>query len=333
MARTWTPSKRQMLIGLLLASAASSLLWPHGWGDLPRNWLKPLLGPVEASLSIMSLNVKRNAIIWWSGEIDDDTASQWLEKNPALQRQLSRYVDRQLTNQVVDYEQKIAELQRQRDQIAGWAGGLREFPCLLLPAKVIAAEPTPYQRLRTLHPRNGSASPGDYVTTRGLMTERATALPGTPAVLAASSMVGRIISSGAWTAQLQLVTDSDFRINAFVLRMVDAAQPRYIIDTVANQAKLLKPGDPAILVNLRGCGDGLISAEVPAAHNILPGDQVITTGDDGRLPKRILIGRVRLVEPVAQAPQHVLLHVEPGAQLDMLEDVYIVLPQAREGSL
>ena len=336
MARTRQPSRRQMVAGLLLASAASCLLWPRG-ADGPRRVLAPVLAPLSHGLTVASLNVRRNLAAWWGGRIDDETARRLLEEHEPLQRQLTKYMDRQLQRQVAAYEQLLAEQQRQLAEASGWSQALRDqFSCLLVPAKVIAAEPTPYQRTRTLGSRQ-SGVPGDYVTTRALLTNRPTAVPGDmPAVLAATALAGQIVSSGAWTAHMRLVSDPEFRINALVLRAFDAEHPRLIEDLGPEQAeprrRILEKDDRPVPVNLTGCRDGLVSAAVPAGHAVAAGDLVVTMGDDERLPMAIVIGRVRSVARVADNPRHVTLRIEPEARLQTLQHVYIVLPRTREAA-
>lgn len=335
MARDHTPSRRQVLAGLLVASALSCVLRPHGV-EGPRELLAPVLSPVGRVLTLVSLSVRRNATTRSGGPMDDEAARQWLQENEALARQLAEYVAREQQRQTSAEYQYMLDQREQLEQAARWMQAMpKEFPCQLLPARVIAGAPTPFQRTRTLRPQQAGATVGDLVTTRTVLTNRSTALPGTPAVLSATAVAGRIVSSGAWTAHMQLVTDHDFRINAFVQRVYDPKRPRMLeVGGPGAQPRVrpLNEKDGPVPVNLSGCGDGLLSAAVSEGHGIRPGDLVLTMGEDDRLPMAIVIGRVRSSEPDAASPRHVRLRVEPETQLATLEDVYIVLPQAREAA-
>jgi hypothetical protein len=321
-------------VALLVASAASCLLRPHGV-EGPRELLSPVLWPVSRVLSLASLSVRRNATAAWGGPVDDETARQWLQDNEAVQRQLAQYWAKLQERQTASSWQYMLSQQGQLEQAERWMRAMpREFPCLIVPAQVVAGSATPYQRTRALRVRQAGAAVGDYVTTRTVMTNRSTALPGMPAVLSASAVVGQIVSSGAWTAHLQLVTDPDFHLYGFVQRVFDPRHPRPIEVMDANSGpprrRSLSEKDGPVSVYLTGCGDGLVSRPLSEGHAIAPGDLVLTMGEDGRLPMAIVIGRVRAVEPVPDSARHVRLKIEPDAQLATLEDVYIVLPQTRE---
>jgi hypothetical protein len=323
-----------MLMGLLFASAVSCVFLPHGVQG-PRELLAPLLAPVGRVLSVLSLNVRRNASA--GAPLDDETARQFLQDNEALQRQLTQYLVSQNERQAASSHQFWLQEKTRLEQADAWTRAMpREFPCMILPARVVAGPATPYQRTRTLQMKRSSVSVGDFVTTRAILINRSTALPGTPAVLSSSAVVGRIIESGAWTAHLQLVTDQNFQLKAFVQRVFDPKHPRQIEDigpgTGQPRSRPLREDDGPVPVNLTGCGDGLISAAVSEGHAIAPGDLVLTMGEDGRLPMAVVVGRVRSCEPVGNSSRHVRLRVEPEAKLDTLENVYIVLPQAREAA-
>jgi cell shape-determining protein MreC len=170
------------------------------------------------------------------------------------------------------------------------------------------------------------------------LTNHPTAIPVQQAVLAGACLAGEIVSSGAWTAHLRLVTDPDFKINAFVYRLYDPGRPRTIEAEELHDGKpvpisrSLRPDDPAVPVNLAGDLTGLISAEVPARHGIRPGDHVRTMGDDIRLPVGVFIGYVLEVTPSAANPKHVRLRVAPALDLQSLRDVYVVVPLASGGT-
>ena len=115
-------------------------------------------------------------------------------------------------SRLVDETVEMARLYAPRE-MGGWA---------LVPATVTGAGSVPYGESRALN--SGSAdgvAANVAVTTRALLTDRSKALPEALAVLGGENLVGRIVSSGAFTARLQLVTDKKFRTPALILRKVD----------------------------------------------------------------------------------------------------------------
>jgi hypothetical protein len=345
LAMYWTRNlnRSHLLTGLVMLSIVSCLVWPRGFA-WPRELLAPVLAPLSDALTYASTSIKGNLRGLTGGAADDETARRMLEEDEPLRQRLSNYVDQTLQRQVLSYEAQLADQQRRLDEMGQWRKYLPPgFPCKLLAAKVIGQGPTPFQREELLVRKNrlpgGAtwASKGDFVTMATILTDRPTAIPGELAVLSGSAVVGQIVTSGAWTAHLQLITDPDFKIKAFVYRQYDAAHPRTIEAEEMNDGKSvptprsLRPTDPPVPVNLAGNLTGLISAEVPAQHGIRPGDHVRTMGDDVRLPVGVFIGYVRAVTPSPANPKHVRLEVAPASDLQSLRDVYIVVPMASGG--
>lgn len=308
-----------MLTALLGLSAVSCFVFPRGF-DRPRQWLAPVLAPLSHSGAYVASTVRRN-----------------LASDDALRRAAADQVDAALRRQVIAYERAILEYRSVLGEVAAARDALGEsFPCMLLPATVIGGAAGPYDDSRLLR-TEGRAGRGQYVTTLELLTGRPTAVPEQVAALSGAAVVGRVVASGAWTAQLQLLTDRGYRMRAYVWRQVYEGRDRRILiaepDPVSGATVLrersLKATDPVVPVNLTGVGDGLLSAEVPVGHAIEPGDVVVTMGDDGRLPMQVTVGYVDRVETPPDSPKHVRLHVAPATDLDALRRVSIVVPLAR----
>jgi len=344
-------SKRHVLAGVLVLSMVSCLARPRGFA-WPRDLLAPVLMPLSYAGTYVAAGVRRNVRQWPAGEMDAETARRLLAENPALRRELLTHVDPRLKQQIHRYQWLLARRDRELARMAGMREFREVFPCMLIPATVIGAGPTPYERGRLLR-AGRRASTGQMVTTRELLTYRPTALPGNEAVLSGTMLVGQIVSSGAWTARLQLITDPDFQVQAWVERVYDEskspADQRIIevVEAVAGKSvptrRPLRKGDVWIPVNLLGQGtDRLITEALPARHGIAPGDLVLTVGvappqagramadgaRDPRLPEGMVIGRVAEVQPVPDNPRHVRLSVAPGADLGAVSEVYIVEPLA-----
>ena len=238
-----------------------------------------------------------------------------------------------LRGQVDALDSKYQDLQatrRQLDELYGrWAG----FECALIPARVVGSEPLPYGSSRLINAGHtsgvGTSAP---VTTRRILTDRAKAIPQGLAAVTASSLVGRIINSGAFSARLQLVTDRSFEIHANIHRIIDPESPREVMVTIEGQAVVAPLTDRTnvlIDVQVRGDGaDGMIVKDVNAYHKVRRGDWVVTRQADPFLPVRIRIGEITEVQADSANPHFVRLKVRPHADLDALRHVYVVVPLA-----
>ncbi len=337
-------SKRHVLAGVLILSVVSCLARPRGFG-WPRELLAPVLAPLSYTGTYVAAGVRRNVHEWAAGEMDEETARRLLAEHPSLRRELLDRVDGRLRQQLHRYEWLLARKDERVARLAGMTGFRGHFPCMLIPATVIAHSPMPYEAGRLVWPGR-RVSEGNLVTTRELLTYRPTAVPDNRAVLSNTSLVGQIVSSGAWTAHLQLITDPDFQVRAWVERVYDKSKDpadQRIIEVIETVGGKLVPArrplrqrdELWIPVNLRGQGTGRLTTEpLPRRHGIAVGDLVLTTGTgvdpdhgDSRLPEGVMIGRVAEVLPVSDNPQHVRLSIEPEADLEALHEVYIVEPQ------
>jgi cell shape-determining protein MreC len=292
--------------------------------------LGPLLAPLSDGGTFISTRMKRNVADLAHGRLSPAELAEALESNPALREQLQQYGDQQIRGQLLAYEQYMIEQQRQLNEIADLRGNFQDFPCTLVPAKVIGGDANPLRDTRLISPAS-KVTAHNPVTTRGLAVQSPTALPGELAVLSSSALVGRVAESGAWTARLQTVCDAGFQTAVTIKR--DPANPRKIqVDQqqagrVIPVEKALDAADPWVPAILHGDGRGLTSSELPAYHKVLPGDWVYTAGNDPRLPMPVLVGVVAAVHPVETDSNHCRLEVRPAADLATLRDVYVVIPK------
>jgi len=336
MARARTLTRSHLLKGLVALSVLSCFTSPRG-ADRPRQLLAPLLAPIGQAGTYVSDAVGRNLNDLLAGDCDDQTARDLLA-DPRLRRRLHEAMVQKLQRQVAAYERLVAQQRLQLAELTAARQALGEdFPCKLVPATVIAADAGPYGRARLVRIAR-RPPPGSAVTTRDVLTNRPTAIPEAVAALSGSALVGRVDSSGAWTAHVQLISDPDYRTRGLVSRLLYPGRPRQI--TAEQQTsdgrtlfvqRPLAADDPAIPVNLVGNGTGMTSAALPAHHGVEPGDLVVTAGDDDRLPMSIVIGAVETVEPLTDNPKHVRVTVAPAVDLDALRRVYVVLPMATRG--
>jgi hypothetical protein len=293
-----------------------------------------VLAPISHAGTYTSASVGRNVREMIGRPIDRESVREILRANPELRREMHQHIDDAMRERMAAYEMQIAGQREQLTALGQWREEFdRDFPCMLMPATVISrGSATPYERSRLLRMRKRTEI-DQFVTTRELLTYRPTAPLGEPAVLSGTAVVGRIRRPGAWTAQLQLITDADFLMQAFVHRTVTPHGNRQV--TIAGpggvpESRPLRWDDPWVPVDLRGRGDCMATDAVPARHGIEIGDYVLTRGDDRRLPIGVVIGKVAKVHPVPDSPKHVTLEVAPSADLEHLRDVYIVVPRPPE---
>ncbi|MEP6819314.1 MAG: rod shape-determining protein MreC [bacterium] len=129
-------------------------------------------------------------------------------------------------------------------------------------------------------------------------------------VVTGGGIVGRVIALSPWTAQVMMVTDEKAAAGAIVGQL----------------------GGSGALGSVRGLGEkGLVQMRyVSGLVKVDVGDYILTTGQDGIYPPGLTIGEVVQVHPGTATQSHEIL-IRPGAKLDQLEDVAVLLyhPPAR----
>ena len=157
-----------------------------------------------------------------------------------------------------------------------------------VPARVIARDPSVW--FNTISINRGTSS--------GLEVN----MP----VVTAGGIVGRIITAGPWSSQVMLITDEKAGAGAVVGQL----------------------GQSGALGSVRGRSDlgvGLIEMRyVSGLEKVEVNDYVMTTGQDGIYPPGLNVGRVVEVKNGTATQAHQIL-IQPGAQLDHLEEVAVLL--------
>ena len=157
-----------------------------------------------------------------------------------------------------------------------------------IPARVIARDPSVWFNTITI---NRGSSSGIKVN-----------MP----VVTTGGIVGRVITVGPWSSQVMLITDEKAGAGAVVGQL----------------------GQSGALGSVRGRADlgvGLIEMRyVSGFEKVEVNDYVMTTGQDGIYPPGLNVGRVVDVKPGGTTQAHQIL-IQPGAQLDHLEEVAVLL--------
>ena len=157
-----------------------------------------------------------------------------------------------------------------------------------VPARVIARDPSVWFNTITI---NRGSSSGVTVN-----------MP----VVTGGGIVGRIIAVGPWSSQVMLITDEKAGAGAVVGQL----------------------GQSGAMGSVRGRADlGVALIEmryVSGLEKVELGDSVMTTGQDGIYPAGLNVGKVVDVKSGTATQAHQIL-IQPGAQLDQLEEVAVLL--------
>ena len=125
-------------------------------------------------------------------------------------------------------------------------------------------------------------------------------------VVTAGGIVGRVITVSPWASQVMLITDEKAGAGAVVGQLGESGA----LGSVRGRADL-----GVALIEMRYVS-GLEKVEV--------NDSVMTTGQDGIYPPGLNVGRVVDVKKGTATQAHQIL-IQPGAQLDQLEDVAVLI--------
>lgn len=157
-----------------------------------------------------------------------------------------------------------------------------------VPARVIARDPSVWFNTITIN--------------RGTSSGIAANMP----VVTAGGIVGRVITVSPWASQVMLITDEKAGAGAVVGQL----------------------GESGALGSVRGRADlGVALIEmryVSGLEKVELNDSVMTTGQDGIYPPGLNVGRVVDVKKGSATQAHHIL-IQPGAQLDHLEEVAVLL--------
>ena len=157
-----------------------------------------------------------------------------------------------------------------------------------IPARVIARDPSVWFNTITIN--------------RGSSSGIAANMP----VVTAGGIVGRVITVSPWASQVMLITDEKAGAGAVVGQLGQSGA----LGSVRGRADL-----GVSLIEMRYVS-GLEKVEV--------NDYVMTTGQDGIYPPGLNVGRVVEVKNGTATQAHQIL-IQPGAQLDHLEEVAVLL--------
>ena len=179
---------------------------------------------------------------------------------------------------------KLTELESENRRLRDLVGFVEPGVHRAVSARVIGHNASNWMQVLTV-----SAGTSDGVKT------------GMPA-LQGNGVVGQIISAGARSARVLLVTDPSSGVDA----IIQGSRVRGVVI---------------------GTGDGCVLDHVLSEDDVKIGDRVITSGMDGVYPKGLLVGVVANVEPSAKGSNMFqFVSVTPTVDFSRLEEVLLVTP-------
>ena len=189
-------------------------------------------------------------------------------------------------------EQELHSAKQQaseNDRLKGLLGLREQGQYESVPARVIARDPSVWFNTITIN--------------RGSSSGIATNMP----VVTGTGVVGRVITVSPWASQVMLLTDEKAGAGAVVGQL----------------------GQSGALGSVRGRPDlGLIEMRyVSGLEKVSVGDYVMTTGQDAIYPAGLNVGEVVEVKNGTATQPHQIL-IRPGARLDQLEEVAVLLYRA-----
>jgi rod shape-determining protein MreC len=176
----------------------------------------------------------------------------------------------------------------ENERLKGLLGLNEQTDIKSVPARVIARDPSVWFNTITIN--------------RGSRSGVEMNMP----VVTAGGIVGRVITVTPWASQVMLITDEKAGAGAVVGQLGQSGA----LGSVRGRADL-----GVALIEMRYVS-GLEKVEV--------GDNVMTTGQDGIYPPGLNVGRVVDVKSGSATQAHHIL-IQPGAQLDHLEEVAVLL--------
>ena len=316
-----TLSKRTVLAALIVVSVLTTL-FGRGFAGRVRELVAVALAPPGEGAMYAVTSLRRRL-----GQIGDRGLS------PAEHRELRGQRD-QLAREANYWRALAEDYKKQARDATNFRGLFRpdaDLRCELIPARVVALDALPYGQTVTVNARRGDgATPGALVTTRWIVNDRSTSLPGNLAVINSQSLVGCVTDEArAFTAKVRLITDGGFWIKARIRRRIDRDRPRTIRHLTEGAAEVLLTRANNKPVDGTAHGDGMggmYIPDVPARHSIRAGDWVVTYPDGAYSLIELFIGRVAKVSPSAADQRRVTVYVKPAADLAALRDVFVVAP-------
>ena len=335
---------------VLTAMVAVSLLVLVTGGRLARpvsNLVRFLLIPGADAGSYIAINLRDRLATGGTAELS--------ERNGAVLAALARgeldgisnadlravgtIADAQMAAYARDWKARALRAEKVNRDLANFTGTFGPASRLsveLIPARVVADDPLPYGQSRTVNvgSRQG-AKDGLPVTTRLVVFNRGKAVESAKpvSVVSEQAIVGRLQRTGSFSAQVTLVTDSSFRCEAQINRILKPGDDPRIVRVDRNgelTRERLTEGNNRPITKLIAEGNGrdkVIVNGVSAEHEVRVGDELVAQLEGVNLAQPLLIGTVvDVIDDPELGAAFDQLTVAPAVDLLSVRDVLLIRP-------
>ena len=278
------------------------ILLPQSVTDRARVWAGPAFTPLQNLTAGWTLDIAE--------QIHDDGAPP-----PTRAPGLQNHVDT-LENALAEATARLAEYDRQVQDLARLRQALDGLPCRLVPARLVAPE-VPGGRAGGMLAQGflkGVRSGGAVIARRLTRGAREAIRQGEP-ILTAAGLVGLVDKVGPLTSTVRLLTDP---------------RTSLMVQTVTRRDGQWRPGPEGVA---RGTGDGTtITVEgISRTSDVQPGDFVVTSpSPEAALPAYLIVGRIARCDLKATDLFYSLV-VEPRVPLPEAREVYVLSPDVQAG--
>lgn len=328
---------KQRALAVMVMASMAMIVFGDRVGEYVRIPAQYLVAPVGEATMYVVAGVKSHA-----GKSDKPISAEELQVLIREQQMLAHTMARQL-QELRNISIDMQDFQR--------VGKVRVSPSYspapgvtagLVPARVLAEDSLPYGQTRLVARgrRDGVQKGQSVVTVRQLVTDRAKALPEGLSVvapteqfgteidrkLARAVVVGKVVQTSAFSAQMVLVTDTQFKAEDLLILRILGDNPPRRITVDGREVPLDESNNDPIRVTAVGNGKELeIKGSVPAEHKIQKGDWLVMPYELTYWPTDILVGLVSRVDDPGNG--HQKIYVQPAADLSSLRMVYIMIPE------
>lgn len=228
-----------------------------------------------------------------------------------------------LTEQLRVAESRIAQLlaliddlKRQKQEIRHFAGGLPDYPLMLVQANVLSREYIlPDGGLNIDAGTRRGVGDGHWVVYRYISQGKSAGVRKGQPVVTADGVVGLVEQAGTLVSQVRLVTSTQCCLPARIMHW-DADDGKWVRQSETGQCQ--------------GTGDGktMTLRHISRSTHVTPGDYVVTASAQTGMAEYLIIGEVTEVSYLPTDLTYTIT-VRPRLNLGALEQVYVLSPRGR----
>ena len=289
---------RRIVMAAMPVVAVALVLLPQSFTDEARVWAGPVFVPLQ--------NLTRGWTLDLAEQIRDGAPVRPTgETGLQSQRDLLENALAEATVRLAEYDRQVEDLARLRKALDG-------LPCRLIPASLLAPEVGGGRAggLLTKGLHSGVSRGGAVISRRLNRGTREAIQQGEP-VLAAAGLVGVIDKVGPLTSTIRLLTDP---------------RTSLMVQIVTRRDGQWRPGPEGVA---RGAGDGktILIEGIPRTSDVQPGDFVVTSpSPEAALPPYLIVGRVARCDLQSTALFY-SLKVQPRVSPAEARNVYVLSPE------